>query len=111
MLGCEPFPKRVDELCNKRSVPFEFRSKRRMRAGWARLAGGYWTGRLRDGDGAGFGDETKADLATAGEFDVDLGEQLGVKQGAMFDAMAAVDPEPHAEGVGVVLGARVPGPR
>jgi len=66
---------------------------------------------LCDGDGTRVGDQAEADLATAGKLDIDLREQLSVEQGAVLDAMAAVDPEAHAQGVEAVLGARVPGTR
>ena len=65
-LRSEPFPERIDEICNKRAVPFEFLSKRRM---WTRrtwLARRYRPGRLGYCDGARVGDEAEADLAPTG---------------------------------------------
>src|SRR6185503_14986284 len=58
-----------------------------------------------------FGDEPEADLPTAGKLDIDLGEQLGVEQRAMLDAVAAVDPEAHTQGVEAMLCARMLRPR
>ena len=52
------------------------------------------------------GDQGKADLAAAGQLDIDLGEQLRVEQRAMLDALRAVDAEARAERVEAVLGAR-----
>ena len=60
---------------------------------------------------ASIGDQAKPDLAPAGQLDIDLGEQLRVEQGAMLDAVAAVDPEAHAQGIEAVLGAGMAGPR
>ena len=66
---------------------------------------------MRDCDAARFGNQAKPDLAAAGELDIDLGEQLRIEQGAVLDAVAAVDSEAHAQSVEAVLGARVLGPR
>ena len=46
----------------------------------------------------------EADLATAGQLDIALGEELGVDQRAMLDPKAAIDPEAGAERVQAVLG-------
>ena len=67
--------------------------------------------RRRHRDAAGVGDQAEPDLPAAGQLDIDLREQLRVEQGAVLDAVAAVDPEAHAQGVEAVLGARMPGAR
>ena len=55
--------------------------------------------------------QPKPDLAPAGQFDIDLREQLRVEQGAMLDALRAIDPEAAAQGVEAVLGAGMAGAR
>src|SRR5215212_2687492 len=101
----EPFPQRVDELCNKRPMALEFLGQRRVRARRARLTDRHRAGGLLDGDAAGVGDEAEPDLAPAGQLDIDLGEELCVEERAVLHAMAAVDSETHAQGVEAVLGA------
>jgi hypothetical protein len=44
-----------------------------MRAGWTRVADCHWASRVLNGHGTGFCYQPKADLAAAGEFDIDLG--------------------------------------
>ena len=76
-----------------------------MRPRRPRLANDHRTSRLLHRDAAGVGNQAEADLAPAGQFDIDLGEQLRVEQRAVLDAVAAVDPEAHAQGIEAVLGA------
>src|SRR3954471_13033398 len=107
----EAFPQRIDQLGNKRAVAFKFLGQGGM---WTRrpgLADRHRSCRLPDRDDPGLGDQAQADLATARQLDIDLRKQLGVEQRAMLHAMAAVDPEAHAQGVEAMLGAGVPGPR
>lgn len=56
---------------------------------------------------AALGHERKADLPAAGQFDIELREQLSIEQRAVLDAMAPVDPVARAERVQAVLGARM----
>src|SRR3546814_5639591 len=55
--------------------------------------------------------KTEADLTAAGQLDVKLGQQFGVEQRAMLDAVAAVDAVTGAERIQAVLGAGVKLPR
>src|SRR4051794_24538639 len=87
----EPFPERVDELCNKRSMAFEFLGQRRMRARRARLAGGHRPGPLLNRNTAGLGNQAEPDLAAAGQLDIDLREELRVEQRAVLHSVTAVD--------------------
>ena len=52
------------------------------------------------------GGKRETDLATAGQLDIALGEELRVDQRAMLYAQAAVDAEAGAERIKAVLGAR-----
>ena len=49
--------------------------------------------------------EFEADLASACKFDIDLCQQLGIEQGAVLDAVTAVDPIACAQGIERMLGA------
>src|SRR6478752_1702805 len=60
-----------------------------------------------DRGGRAFGGERKADLPPAGEFDIDLREQLGIEQRAVEHAVAAIDSVTHAERVERMLGPRM----
>src|SRR5215213_5491984 len=105
----EPRPKRICELSNKRAVPLKFLKRRKVRARRPRFADRH----LARGSGqchlADFGHQSKADLPSAGQLDIDLRKQLRIEQGAVLHAMAAVDSEAHAQCVQAVLGARMPG--
>jgi hypothetical protein len=59
----------------------------------------------------GLRDQAEADLPATRQLDIDLRQQLRVEQSAVLDAMAAVDPETHAQGVEAVLRTRMPGSR
>ena len=73
--------------------------------------GGRTTTVIGAGPGAGrggrladqFGDQGEADLAAAGQLDIDLGEQLRVEQRAVLDPLRAIDAEAGAERVEAVL--------
>ena len=80
-----------------------------MRPRRARLAHSDRAGAGGNVGAVGVGDQAKADLPAAGQLDIDLREQLRVEQGAVLDAVGAVDAEAHAQGIEAVLGARVPG--
>src|SRR3954468_21525039 len=92
-------------------MPFQFLGQRGMRSGWARLADDDWTGRRLHRDRSRLSDQAQPDLAAASQFDIDLREKLSVEQRAVLDAMTAVDPKAHAQGVEAVLGAGVLHPR
>ena len=97
-------------MSDKRAMTLKFLFRRKMRASGPRLADCHGPGRFRcTGDASGVGDQAEADLAAAGQLDIDLREQLRVEQRAMLDALAAVDAEPRAQGVEAVLGTGVPG--
>ena len=55
--------------------------------------------------------KAETDLAATGELHIDLRKQLSVEQRAMLYTMAAVDAEPHAQGVETMLGTGMPGSR
>ena len=88
-------------------MALQFLSGGAMRASNAGLADGDGHRAGRDVGDLRVGDQAEADLAAAGQLDIDLGEQLRVEQSAVLDALAAVDPEARAQGIEAVLGARV----
>ncbi len=67
-------------------------------------------GTSRDLDARAFriSHKPKADLSTAPELDINLGEELGIKQRAVLDPLAAVDSEPNAQSIETVLCSRMP---
>ena len=59
----------------------------------------------------GFGSQRKADLTTTSQLNIDLSKKLGVKQSAMFGAMAAINAIAGAERIKRVLRPWMPHPR
>ena len=85
----------------------------RARCEWARrtvgtLDSNNWRG-IEVSAYALVGRQAEADLAPAGQLDIDLDQQLRIEQRAMLDPLRAVDAIAGAERVEAVLGARVPG--
>ena len=68
-----------------------------MRTRRPRFANSDRAGRLLHRDRSGLGDQPKTDLPPASELDIDLREKLRVEQRAVLHAVAAVDPEAHAQ--------------
>src|SRR6202008_2747571 len=96
-------PERIDDLLHKRCMASEFLIAGRENARRPDH------GRGRGGRGAGlhlnrFGDEAEADLAPAGQLDIDLGKQLRVEQRPVQRAVAAIDAVAAAERIEAVLG-------
>ena len=82
-----------------------------MRAQRARLTHRHQPCGLPYRDAARFRHQPESDLASPGEFDINLSKQLSVEQRAMLDPVAAVDPETHAQGIETMLCARMLRPR
>ena len=87
----KPVPYRIDNGAEKGGMPLEFLRGSHVRPGRPDLdddritRGTRRQHRRRRGAQAR---QRQADLAAAGELDIDLAEQLGVDQRAMFDANA-----------------------
>ena len=93
----------MNARCRSLSSASEMRARRPAGA----FADSHRSSRCCDRNAASFGDEAEADLPPAGQFDIDLREQLRVEQRAVLDALAAIDAEAHAQGVEAVLRAGV----
>lgn len=91
-------------------MAFKFLIRRPMRPRRTRFANRHGAHRLRFFEAFGVVDQTEPDLPSAGQFDIDLGKKLRVKQSAMTNPQAAVDSEPGAQRIEAVLGSRVTAP-
>src|SRR4051794_40067973 len=103
----EACPKRIDQPANKRAMALKFLSRGKV---WTRrpgFANRHWPRCNWHPDASGVGDQAEADLPASSQFDIDLGEQLSVKEGAVLHPLTPVDTEAHAQGVKAVLRARV----
>src|SRR5947208_2979637 len=100
-------PERIDKAGDKRAMASKFLFARKMGPRRTRFANYHPTRSRLSGHAAGVGNKSKADLASTGELDIDLGEELRVEQRAVFYPIAAVDSEAHAQSVQAVLSARM----
>src|SRR5690606_32962833 len=99
-----PLPHRGFQRLEEGFVPLQFGRARRMRAGRAEPA--------RDSDGFHFDidrlwlirGQTEPDLATPGQLDIDLRQQLRVEQCPVAGAMASVDAIARAKRIQRMLG-------
>src|SRR5436190_5415682 len=98
----EAVPQGIDDLAQERAMALHFLRRCHMRPRRTgnpdglscRCSNRFGTRRV--------GDQAQSDLPPAGQLDIDLGEQLGIEQRAMLDALRPVDPKPGAQRIETV---------
>src|SRR5437868_5380187 len=85
----ELVPERVRQPAEEGRVPLQLLRGRLMRPRCPRNTGGYRCLAANVDDGL-LGDQRQADLAAAGQLDINLRKELGVEQGPMLDPLAAI---------------------
>ena len=85
-------------------MPLQFLGKGMVRTRRAKFPDPHGAGDDCGLDAGRIAEQAEADLPPSGQLDIDLGEQLRIEQGAMLDALAAVDAETCAERIETVLG-------
>src|SRR5688572_16237647 len=104
----ETLPERTGHLRDKRAMGLQFLRAREVRARNSRLTDRNRRAADMDFSRVGIGNQAETDLPAAGQFYIDLREQLRIQQGAVLYAKAAIHAKACAKRVQTVLGAGVP---